>query len=318
MKAKQLIELPMWRGFRPGRGEACDGSIEVDYHGSRITDRQRAAVRATVKRAAAMKPRVLDAIVLAYPTFRAWDRRPKMVTKAQLKARIALWQVLVTTDHWQDLAYVAYEFSVAWDPSGVTVLTHGDRVIAAGDYELLRYPHVDPMRGVKAKKPMSPAKQRAAIATAKKREAKNPRRLDDDTEFEIHLAAWAGLSTDGTAPSKGDALVVVASDGPGDDEIGAPHEAAYRHTLTRSTAMQKLVIAALGDRRDVELTSIHIHETHRDGLAYVGYELACGGDSEHGAGVLTHGNEVVAVGQADTAFLGWVAKKAKKAKKKRR
>lgn len=190
--------------------------MNVDFHGARKTDRQKAAVFATQKRAGtpAMKDKLLDAIVERYPTLRKWNKgAPKTITKAGLKKHVQLWEILISTDHHQDVAYVFYMFSCSWDPSGFQVLTHGDRVVGVGDADsdLLCYPHADPERTPPKAKPPSAAKIRAAVTKAKKRQKKNakalPDELDDDL-ITITLAAWAGFH-EGTDddPSDGEVLV---------------------------------------------------------------------------------------------------------------
>ncbi|MDA7028234.1 hypothetical protein PJ311_16910 [Bacillus sp. CLL-7-23] len=57
----------------------------------------------------------------------------------------------------------------------------------------------------------------------------------------------------------------------------------------------------------IELCNIHIHDVSNDGMAYVGYELACTWEEEHGLGVMTHKNRIVAIGGADTSILSWIA-----------
>lgn len=42
-------------------------------------------------------------------------------------------------------------------------------------------------------------------------------------------------------------------------------------------------------------------------MAYVGYEFRCTWDEEHGMGVMTHKNRVVAIGGADVSILEWIA-----------
>ena len=42
-------------------------------------------------------------------------------------------------------------------------------------------------------------------------------------------------------------------------------------------------------------------------IAYIGFELGCVWDEEHGLGVMTHRDRVVDVGGADTAFTEWIA-----------
>lgn len=49
---------------------------------------------------------------------------------------------------------------------------------------------------------------------------------------------------------------------------------------------------------------VHVLNEAKAGHAYVGFEMGCTWDEEHGLGVLTHKGRVVEVGQADTAFVG--------------
>jgi hypothetical protein len=60
-------------------------------------------------------------------------------------------------------------------------------------------------------------------------------------------------------------------------------------------------------RAIIGLTTVHLHAVERLGLPYVGFELGCSWDDEHGLGVLMHGTRVVEIGGADTAFVAWVA-----------
>lgn len=57
------------------------------------------------------------------------------------------------------------------------------------------------------------------------------------------------------------------------------------------------------------VTAIHILDVTKLGVAYVGFELGCAWDDEHGAGVMLHKRRVVEVGQADTSFLAWIAER---------
>jgi hypothetical protein len=57
----------------------------------------------------------------------------------------------------------------------------------------------------------------------------------------------------------------------------------------------------------IGLHALHVHPVEKDGLPYVGFELGCTWDHEHGLGVLMHGPRVVDIGGADTAFLLWIA-----------
>ncbi|MDX1907907.1 MAG: hypothetical protein SF053_12810 [Bacteroidia bacterium] len=56
----------------------------------------------------------------------------------------------------------------------------------------------------------------------------------------------------------------------------------------------------------IGLANIHLMESDKEGFAYVGFELGCNWDEDHGVGVMMHKDRVVAVGQATTAFDCWV------------
>jgi hypothetical protein len=60
-------------------------------------------------------------------------------------------------------------------------------------------------------------------------------------------------------------------------------------------------------RRLIGLTALHVHPIEGHGPPYVGFELGCTWDDEHGLGVLMHGTRVVEIGGADTAILLWIA-----------
>lgn len=62
-------------------------------------------------------------------------------------------------------------------------------------------------------------------------------------------------------------------------------------------------------RRVMGVAWIHVLDVAKDGLAYIGFELGCSWDDEHGAGVMTHKARVVDFGYADTSFLDWIAEK---------
>jgi hypothetical protein len=69
-------------------------------------------------------------------------------------------------------------------------------------------------------------------------------------------------------------------------------------------------ITSISDFRNVlGLSIIHILDSDKDGFAYVGYELGCDWDNEHGIGVMMHKDRVVEIGQANTSFNSWIAYK---------
>jgi len=61
-------------------------------------------------------------------------------------------------------------------------------------------------------------------------------------------------------------------------------------------------------KKIVGVVSINIHPLVRDGIPFVGVELGCTWDEEHGAGVMLHGNRALECGDADTAIYLGVAK----------
>lgn len=52
----------------------------------------------------------------------------------------------------------------------------------------------------------------------------------------------------------------------------------------------------------IGLSTIHVLNVEKDGLAYVGFEFGCTWDEEHGLGVMTHAGHVIEVGSADESF----------------
>ncbi len=70
-------------------------------------------------------------------------------------------------------------------------------------------------------------------------------------------------------------------------------------------------------RRLHELQGCFIHPTVSGRLAYVGFSMRAEWEREHGVGLLTHGQRVVSVGNADHAFLQWVAERDLVARKRR-
>ena len=69
------------------------------------------------------------------------------------------------------------------------------------------------------------------------------------------------------------------------------------------------IVAADGLRGLVGLGTVHVLDVAKDGHAYIGFELGCTWDEEHGLGVMTHQGQVLEVGGADTSFLEWLAER---------
>lgn len=59
----------------------------------------------------------------------------------------------------------------------------------------------------------------------------------------------------------------------------------------------------------IGLSTVHLLDVSKEGIAYVGYEFGCSWDEEHGLGIMTHKERVIEIGAADTAFDTWIAEK---------
>lgn len=59
----------------------------------------------------------------------------------------------------------------------------------------------------------------------------------------------------------------------------------------------------------VGILSINVHKLEQDGKPFIGVELGCTWEAEHGVGILLHGDKALEIGGADTAILLWLAKK---------
>jgi hypothetical protein len=221
---------------------------------------------------------------------------------------------VVVRDAHEKIAYVGYVFACAWDPSGVVVVMHRDRPVRVGGLEALEQPVVDPARSTPEPKAPSATDRRRVVAAARKRAKKNPRLPPaDGQDVTVFLPAWAGFRAGPWSKlSTGECRIDVEGRGPVATK-------AYRRILDGASATQRILLGAIArsqphirprDLNDhVELLVAHVQSKPTDAIAYVGYQFACDWEEEHGLGVLLHGNRVVDIGQADTAFLGWNADK---------
>lgn len=57
----------------------------------------------------------------------------------------------------------------------------------------------------------------------------------------------------------------------------------------------------------IQLSRIHLLQTHHEGIAYTGYEFECTWEEEHRLGFLAHKDRMAASGHADVSFTEWVA-----------
>ena len=90
------------------------------------------------------------------------------------------------------------------------------------------------------------------------------------------------------------------------------HVGNYSYTLTNTTTgaistYNTPNITNMDDFKDhIGLSTIHIMKSDKEGLAYIGFEIGCTWDDEHGIGVMMHKDRVVSIGEADVAFSSWL------------
>lgn len=156
------------------------------------------------------------------------------------------------------------------------------------------------------------------------------------------LKAWAGTqerqggysSRSSSKPSKGTVSVRIPrlDEDDADPKPPAPEQlAAYKHLKENGDEVRDAVLEALLDyytklrkrwlknnpdladklpevsttdqlRKIVGVGIVHMHDVAKSGHAYIGLEMGCDWDDEHGAGVLLHKSRVISVGQADESF----------------
>ena len=157
---------------------------------------------------------------------------------------------------------------------------------------------------------------------------------------ELKLPSWAGFQVQygddrpahDLPPSDGNArLSISATDICARTPPTTEQVAAFRYLLDNESAIADAVAFALveycpGNTYDgddevllgvtepadlrflVRLIGVHILTVVRDGMACIGFEFDCAWDGGHGAGVMTHSGQVIATGQADCSFTGWIAR----------
>lgn len=163
---------------------------------------------------------------------------------------------------------------------------------------------------------------------------------------EVNLPSWAGSqaragaygAVDSSSPSAGVYnLMLEPEDG---EQLSYYQEAAYEYLLKNENLIYTKVIEALLKKypewfsifseyvsetggempkvmdsllltKHTGIANVHLLPVERDGMGYIGFELGCSWDEEHGIGVMLHGNRIIDVGSADTAFLSWIAERDK-------
>ncbi|MBE9140043.1 hypothetical protein IQ254_23070 [Nodosilinea sp. LEGE 07088] len=170
--------------------------------------------------------------------------------------------------------------------------------------------------------------------------------LEDKTWWKasVKLSSWAGFQARGGAygssssaqPSSGVVQVCFAPEGRGSEPLAEGELSSINWFFANepevSAAVQQTILDAYPEIQEqfgfetddgtemqnansiedlkglVGLHSVNIHQISRNGIPYIGFELGCDWDGEHGLGVLMHGTRMVEVGGADTAILLWMAR----------
>jgi hypothetical protein len=94
-----------------------------------------------------------------------------------------------------------------------------------------------------------------------------------------------------------------------DDEVDEATLAVERRLGISSLRLLPAIRDRSGLREVLGLGTVHVLTVEKGGRAYLGFELGCEWDDEHGAGVMIHGRRVVDLGGADHAFLAWIAQR---------
>lgn len=163
---------------------------------------------------------------------------------------------------------------------------------------------------------------------------------------EITLPSWAGFQSRGggygsvsaQGPSTGTVVIRVESPGDSQQPPTPAQWAAVRHLLEHEAGVALAVAQALFEyyptarakflkangtaaasgvptirrtddlRSLMGLNSVHVLRVVHENIAYLGFEFGCNWEEEHGAGVMTHGDRVVAIGHATVSFDYWTAR----------
>ncbi len=57
---------------------------------------------------------------------------------------------------------------------------------------------------------------------------------------------------------------------------------------------------------------LHILNVSKNNLPYIGVQLNCSWDEEHGVGIMLWDNNIVSIGGSDASFMNWIAENHKK------
>ncbi|WP_052179124.1 hypothetical protein [Methylophilus sp. Q8] len=152
--------------------------------------------------------------------------------------------------------------------------------------------------------------------------------------FQNRSGAYGAQSS--AIPSDGHVKVVFAPEGRGNEPLNDIELSAIGWVIEHEAELTTVVLASIlesypslqeqygysGNEKikympDIQsvddlrgligLHTINIHPILKHGVPYIGFELGCTWDDEHGLGVLMHGTRTVEIGGADTAILLWIA-----------
>jgi hypothetical protein len=152
--------------------------------------------------------------------------------------------------------------------------------------------------------------------------------------FQARNGPYGSISSD--SPSDGWVTIMIGSEGRDESPVTEQERASVQWLLDHEAEVASAALKGLlaeypglqelygyeGAERETcmpdvsstddfqQLIGLHnvlVHSLVKDGLPYVGYELGCIWDDEHGLGVLMYGSRVVEVGSADIALTLWVA-----------
>ncbi|MFD2178563.1 DUF6985 domain-containing protein [Veronia pacifica] len=166
-------------------------------------------------------------------------------------------------------------------------------------------------------------------------------------ETELKLPDWAGFqerngpygALSSNEPSDGTIKIVFAPEGRDDQAINSEEmelinwfisyqfqviESIVNALFSSYSSIRESYIEECGEemaeyfpnvqganeiKNVVGIVSVNIHQVTKDGIPYIGIEMGCNWEEEHGLGFLLHGTKIVEIGSADTAFLLWMAEK---------
>ena len=158
----------------------------------------------------------------------------------------------------------------------------------------------------------------------------------------VRLRTWAGFQTrrgpyasvSSPEASDGTVKLYVHCDGDGPVPPSAEQSAAFAYLIQDEKIVTDSVLTAIFERYPqfreealdayddseaslalfpeisrpeqlrplIGLSIVHVLGDAKDGRSYVGFEFGCVWEREHGLGVMTHGDRVLAVGAAETSF----------------